>query len=76
MNKFLFIVALLFVSCGNENTKPVYDGKSHVPMRVKTNDFSYDVSEWEHKGHVYLIVERSHGSGITHAGHCPCNTGK
>lgn len=76
MNKILFIVALFFVSCGNKNTKPVYDGKSHIPMTVKTNDYSYYVSEWEHKGHVYLIVERSHGSGITHAGHCPCNTGK
>lgn len=75
MNKILFIIAILFVSCQNENTKPVYK-ENNLPMMVKTRDYSYDVSEWEHKGHIYLIVERAHGSGITHAGHCPCNTGK
>ena len=76
MNKFLFVVTLLFVSCHNENTKPVYNEDNKLPMMVKTNEYSYDVSEWEHKGHLYLIVERAHGSGITHAGHCPCNTRK
>ena len=45
-------------------------------LTAVANDYSYDVAEWEHKGHLYLIVERAHGSGITHAGHCPCNTRK
>ena len=72
----IVFVTLLFVSCQNENTRQVYNEDNKLPMSVKTKEYSYDVSEWEHKGHLYLIVERAHGSGITHAGHCPCNTRK
>jgi hypothetical protein len=48
--------------------------EKNTPQSIKLpNQSDYRVYEWNHKGHTYLIIDRSHGSGITHAGHCECN---
>jgi hypothetical protein len=74
LSQFLFItISLLFiVSCEKPNTKQVVGGdNSKLEIITKRKSF-YNVFEWEHKGHIYLLIERSNGAGITHAGHCSC----
>lgn len=80
--KSLIVILLITVlfGCGqsNNNTKVVLDN-DNKPLSVKIGSLSFDCYVWEHKDHKYLIINRSHGSGITHAGHCGCgnriNTG-
>lgn len=68
----ILVIIFLITSCGKPNTKQVVT-ESNDPQTVRlSNQSEYRVFEWEHKGHTYLIIDRSHGSGITHAGHCPC----
>lgn len=68
----ILVIIFLITSCDKPNTKQVVT-ESNDPQTVRlSNQSEYRVFEWEHKGHTYLIIDRSHGSGITHAGHCPC----
>lgn len=68
----IILFVLFITSCGKPNTKQVLN-ESNNPQNIKlTNQSEFRVFEWEHKGHTYLIIDRAHGSGITHAGHCPC----
>lgn len=68
----LILFLVLVSSCSQPNTKQVLN-ESNNPQNIKlTNQSEFRVFEWEHKGHTYLIIDRAHGSGITHAGHCPC----
>lgn len=68
----ILVIIFLITSCDKPNTKQVVT-ESNDPQTVRlSNQSEYRVFEWEHKGHTYLIIDRSHGSGITHSGHCPC----
>lgn len=71
LNSFLFIF-LFVTSCSKPNTKEVKNENNNPQTIRLSNQSEYRVFEWEYKGHTYLIIDRSHGSGITHAGHCPC----
>ena len=71
LNSFILFLILL-TSCSEPNTKQVLNNRNN-PQGIKlSNQSEFRVYEWEHKGHTYLIIDRAHGSGITHAGHCPC----
>lgn len=79
--KSLIIIVLITVLFGcdrTDNTKVVLDNQNR-PIEIKAGREKFDCYEWEHKGHKYLIINKPHGSGITHAGHCGCgnriNTG-
>lgn len=68
----ILLFVLFITSCGEPNTKQVVND-SNNPQTVRlTNQSEFRVYEWEHKGHTYIVIDRAHGSGITHAGHCPC----
>ncbi len=73
-NRIIFILLILIISsCSEPNAREVMTEKN-TPQSIKLpNQSDYRVYEWNHKGHTYLIIDRSHGSGITHAGHCECN---
>ncbi len=75
--RLINIISILLVlstsSCSEPNAREVMTEKN-TPQSIKLpNQSDYRVYEWNHKGHTYLIIDRSHGSGITHAGHCECN---
>lgn len=68
----IILLVWFITSCSEPNTRQVVNDRNN-PQTIKlSNQSEYRVFEWEHKGHTYLIIDRSHGSGITHAGHCPC----
>lgn len=69
----LFLLVLLMSSCNEPNARRVVNENNNPQKIVTTNKTEYSVFEWEHKGHTYIVIDRSHGSGITHAGHCKCN---
>jgi predicted small secreted protein len=74
--KFLIILSLIIGGCSNSvETKKVYD-KYNRPLHISSGGDEYLVSEWEYKEHTYIIISRTHGGGITHAGHCKCNTNR
>jgi hypothetical protein len=67
-----FILCFVLASCEKTNTKQVVDvNNSKLEINTRRNT-SYNVFEWEYKGHTYILIERSNGAGITHAGHCRC----
>lgn len=69
----IILLVLFITSCGEPNTKQVLNSQGNNPENVKlSNQSEFRVYEWEHKGHTYIIIDRAHGSGIAHAGHCPC----
>ena len=68
----ILVIIFLITSCGKPNTKQVVTESNDTQTVRLSNQSEYRVFEWEDKGHTYLIIDRSHGSGITHAGHCPC----
>jgi len=68
----LFVLSLIIVGCSNSvETKKVYD-KYNRPLHISSGGDEYLVSEWEYKEHTYIIISRTYGGGITHAGHCKC----
>jgi hypothetical protein len=68
----LFVLSLIIFGCSNSvETKKVYD-KYNRPLHISSGGDEYLVSEWEYKEHTYIIISRTHGGGITHAGHCKC----
>jgi hypothetical protein len=71
--KFLIILPLIIGGCSNSvETKKVYD-KHNRPLYISAGGNEiYSVSEWEFKEHTYIIISRTYGGGITHAGHCKC----
>jgi hypothetical protein len=74
--KFLIILPLIIGGCSNSvETKKIYD-KHNRPLYITSGYDDYSVSEWEYKEHTYIIISRTHGGGITHAGHCKCNTNR
>ena len=76
--KFLIILPLIIGGCSNSvETKKVYD-KHNRPLYISAGGNEiYSVSEWEFKEHTYIIISKTNGGGgITHAGHCKCNTNR
>jgi hypothetical protein len=68
----LFVLSLIIVGCSNSvKTEKVYD-KYNRPLHISSGSDEYLVSEWEYKEHTYIIISRTYGGGITHAGHCKC----
>jgi len=59
-------------SCQESNTTYALDEKNRHEKIVTPNKNEYTVYEWRYKEHTYLVIDRAHGSGITHAGHCQC----
>jgi hypothetical protein len=70
----ILLITVLF-GCGRSNNTKVVLNDDNRPLSIKAGPVEFDCFEWEHKGHKYLIINRSHGSGITHAGHCGCGNG-
>lgn len=68
----ILILCLVLFSCQKTNTKRVLDHNNSEVEIITQNKTNYKVFEWRYKEHTYIIIERSHGSGITHAGHCTC----
>jgi len=73
INIIFILLVLSTSSCGEPNARQVMTEKNTPQSINLPNQSDYRVYEWNHKGHTYLIIDRSHGSGITHAGHCECN---
>ncbi len=68
-----FILLLLILSsCQKPNASHVLDEKNLEEKIIIPNKTEFNVYEWEHRGHTYIVIDRAHGSGITHAGHCRC----
>ena len=77
MKWFVFLTLLTFVGCKHDEQALPYVNEKNVPMNLFVDRHSYGVSEWDFKGHTYIIIDREGAGGITHAGHCKCriNTG-
>jgi hypothetical protein len=73
INIIFILLVLSTSSCSEPNARQVMTEKNTPQSINLPNQSDYRVYEWNHKGHTYLIIDRSHGSGITHAGHCECN---
>jgi hypothetical protein len=75
--KFLIILPLIIGGCSNSvETKKIHN-KYNRPLYISVGgNEDYSVSEWEYKEHTYIIISRTHGGGITHAGHCKCHINK
>lgn len=74
-SKILIVLLILIIGgCSNSvETKKVYD-KYNRPLHISVGgNEDYSISEWEYNGHTYIIISRTNGGGITHAGHCKCN---
>ena len=72
--KILIVLSLIIGGCSNSvETKKVYDNHNR-PLHISAGGVNelYSVSEWEYKEHTYIIINRAHAGGITHAGHCRC----
>jgi hypothetical protein len=65
-------MCLVLLSCQKTNTKRIVDHNNSEVEIITQNKSSYKVYEWQYKEHTYILIERSNGSGITHAGHCIC----
>lgn len=73
----LLCIAILSMSCSESKTaiETKEDGGKVTEVgAVFTN--SYDLNEFEYKGHTYIYCHVRDGIAITHAGHCACNNKK
>lgn len=69
----LILFVLILASCQESNTRNAVNEKNELQKIVTPSKNEFNVYEWEYKEHTYIVIDRAHGSGITHAGHCRCN---
>ena len=81
MKKILVLIGLLFIlsSCKQEVRviTPEQARAEAIQRKIdKDNKIidSYNVTEFEYKGHTYMYNTVKFGISAWHAGHCKCNT--
>lgn len=69
------LICLTLISCGKAKltTSVSSDGQGSLNVGGR---ISYDLYEFEYKGHAYISCEVRGGYVLTHAGHCKCNPNK
>lgn len=77
MNKVIYLFfCLLLIGCESIERPTKVMNEDNVPIKLDVGNNSYNLSEWEYKGHTYLILSNSVAGGLTHAGHCKCFTNR
>jgi len=72
LSSILILMLVILGSCQQPNARYVIDEEKHQQKIITPSKTEYDLYEWEHKGHTYILIDRPNGSGIAHAGHCRC----
>lgn len=77
MNLKLFIIPVftLLFGCDNNSysTRTQTQKSGQVSRTDGIFDQTYDLEEFDYKGHTYIGCKVRDGIALTHAGHCKCN---
>lgn len=73
----LFLIIFSFISCVHKDeikTEIISGASTYSSLRFNNGiiSYSYDIREFEYKGHTYIYCDVKNGIAPTHAGHCKC----
>lgn len=71
----IIAMCMFFLGCENKQGTMTSSTKEGGTVTNANGIFqnSYDLTEFEYKGHTYISCQVRDGISLTHAGHCKCN---
>lgn len=72
--KKILILSLFLLSCETKTIRTSTNlNGGNVTKETGIFVFSYQLDEFDYKGHKYISCKVRDGISLTHAGHCYCN---